>query len=120
MLAPHIPDALAVGVRLDAIIALREGREEDLTEDERFLTEFIRQVRDGRVTDESFERMKQRIGERGVIELSIFIMFLVLTIRLIETTTGATGPTDEEVAQILREYEDGTREIPTEVLIAAG
>jgi hypothetical protein len=120
VLGGHIPDALARGVRLDAIIALREGREQDLTDDEQFLTEYVRQVRDGRVTDESYQRMTDRIGRRGAAEYTIFIMFLVLTIRLIEALTGSTGPSDAEVDQILKEYKDGTRAIPSEPLIGAG
>jgi hypothetical protein len=116
VLGGHIPDALARGVRVHAIIALREGREQDLTEDEQFLTEFVRQVRDGRVTDESYARMTDRIGRRGAAEYTILIMFLVFSIRLVEALTGSTGPTDTEVTQILNEYMDGTRAIPSEAL----
>jgi hypothetical protein len=115
----HLPDALARGVRLEAIIALREGREEDLTDDERFLAEYIRQVTQGRLTDDSYARMVDRIGTRGAVEYTIFIMFLTLTMRLIEATTARVGPTDDEIMQELREYRDGTRPIPSEILIGA-
>jgi hypothetical protein len=120
VLASHIPDALAVGVRLDAIIALREGREDELTADERLITEYIRSVRDGTVTGDLHERMVARLGVRGTTEYAAFIMFLVLTIRLIEATTGATGLSDEEITQLLQGYKDGTTPIPTEILIRAG
>ena len=112
MLGSHLHDAVAVGVRVEAIEALRAGREEELTDDERELTEYIRQVRDGRVTDESFAAMERRLGRRGVVEYTGFIMFLVLTIRLIEAFTGATGPTDEQIDEWIREYKEGTRQAP--------
>lgn len=119
VMGSHLPDALARGVRLEAVIALREGREHDLTDDERFLTDFIRRVTQGRMTDEVFQRMVDRLGQRGAIEYAIFVMFLTLTMRLIETTTGRTGPTDEEVMAELRAYRDGERELPSELLIGA-
>jgi len=115
----HLEDALARGVRLEAIRALREGREQDLTDDERQLTEYIRQVSQGRVTDESFAAMKERLGERGVVEYTAFITFLVLTMRLIQALTGATGPADAEIDQKVRQYASGERPLPTAVHIGA-
>jgi hypothetical protein len=120
VLEPHIPDALAQGVRLDAIIALREGREEELNEDETLLTAYVRAVRDGAVTDELFAQMKDRLGARGIADYTIFIMFLVLTIRLIEAFTGTTGPTDAEIKQLLSDYKDGTKPIPDKPMVGAG
>jgi hypothetical protein len=116
----HLEDALARGVRLEAIRALRAGREQDLTEDERQLTEYIRQVTQGRVTDESLAAMKKRMGQRGVVEYTTFIMFLVLTMRLIQAFTGATGPSDAEINQALEEFATGKRPLPSGVHIGAG
>ena len=110
----HLPDALAVGVRLDAIIALRDGREQDLTPQERQLTEYIRMVRDGCVTNEAWTAMAERMGQRGAVEYTIFIMFLNLTMRLIEAFTGdEPGASPESVDEMLREFKAGTRAIPT-------
>jgi hypothetical protein len=110
----HLPDALAVGVRMEAIMALREGREDDLTADERLLTDYIRMVRDGSVTNEAWQRMAQRMTQRGAVEYTIFIMFLNLTIRLIEAFTGdESGASAEEVDEMLREFQAGTRSLPT-------
>ena len=67
----HIPDALASGVRLEAIEALRSGRDDLLTDDERFLATFIRQVESRTLTDESWERMVKRIGLRGAVEYMV-------------------------------------------------
>jgi hypothetical protein len=110
----HLPDGLAVGVRLDAVIALRDGREEDLTADERQLTDFIRMVRDGKVTNDAWDGMVTRMGQRGAVEYTIFIMFLNMTIRLIEAFTGdESGASAEEVDVMIREFKSGERTIPT-------
>jgi hypothetical protein len=121
VLGVHIPDALVRGVRLDAIRALRGGREDELTDDERLLAVYIRQVVRGEVTDESFAAIEAHFGgTRGAVEYTIFIMFLVLTMRLISALTGRAGASNDEVAAILEEYANGTRPIPTEVLEGAG
>jgi hypothetical protein len=118
----HLPDALGVGVRLDGIIALREGREEDLTDGERQLTEYVRMVRDGKVTNEAWEGMVERMTQRGAVEYTVFIMFLVLTIRLIEGFTGdESGASPEEVERMLAEFKSGERAVPTlEEAVRAG
>ena len=118
----HLPDALAVGVRLEGIIALREGREDDLTEDERLLTRYIRMVRDGTVADDVWQQIVQRMTQRGAVEYTIFIMFLNLTIRLIEAFTGEeSGASAAEVDTMLREFQAGIRAVPTaEQAVRAG
>src|SRR4051794_7973628 len=40
----HVPDGLAAGVRLEAMEALRDGREERLNDDERLLVGHVRRV----------------------------------------------------------------------------
>lgn len=116
----HLEDALVQGVRAEAIKALRTGREEDLTDEERQLTEYIRQVISGTVTDDAYAGIEARMGKRGAVDYTIFIMFLTLTMRLIEAMTGAVGPTDEEIIQELDEYIDGTRPLPTAAHIGSG
>lgn len=111
VLGIHIPDALAVGVRQEAIEALREGREEDLNEDEQFLASYIRRVITGTVTDEAYARLEQRLGERGAAEYTIFVAFLQMTIRLFQAF-GTPEPTDEEIDAMIAEFRAGEREIP--------
>jgi hypothetical protein len=106
----HTPDAIAVGVRLQAIEALRDGREQDLTDDERFLTAYIRQVISGSVTDQSWQRMVDRLGQRGAIEYTYFIAYLQLVIRL-HMAFGAPSPSREEIDEILQGFRDGTRDV---------
>jgi hypothetical protein len=104
----HIPDALATGVRLEAIEALRAGREEDLTEDEAQLTDFIRRVVGGGMDRQAWERMEARMGERGTLEYAIFVLFLQLTMRMFQAV-GMPDPSQAEIEVLLDEFRDGTR-----------
>jgi hypothetical protein len=106
----HIPDALAVGVRIEAIEALRKGREDELTADERELAGYIRDVVNGTVTDESYAAMERRFGTRGAAEYTIFIGFLQMTIRL-HQAFGVPEMSDEEMDEMLRAFREGTREL---------
>lgn len=77
----HIWDAVAVGVRPEAIKALRQGRDEDLTREELQLARYIRQVLHGTVTSSSYLAIEQRLGRRGAVEYTALITFLIMTIR---------------------------------------
>jgi alkylhydroperoxidase family enzyme len=107
----HVPDALATGVRLEAIEAIRAGREDDLTDDERLLARYIRQVVSGTVDDAMFETIENRMGRRGAVEYTIFIAFLQLIMRLYQAF-GLPDPPDEEIDRWLQEFRDGTRQVP--------
>jgi hypothetical protein len=107
----HLPDALATGVRLEAIEALQAGRTEDLTEDEAQLADFIRRVVDGRVDAGAWEAMEARMGERGVLEYTIFILFLQLTMRLMQAV-GMPDPPRSEIEAMIEGFRAGTRATP--------
>lgn len=107
----HIPDGVAAGVRLDAIKALRHGHEEDLTEEEAFLTAFVRGCVNGTMTDELWDRMVERLGLKGTIEYSLFTNYLLMTIRNIQVLTGSE-PSDEEIDALIADLESGARELP--------
>jgi hypothetical protein len=107
----HVPDALAVGVRPEAIRAIREGREEDLTPDERQIAEYARAVVAGAVTDEQYAAMCQRMSPRGALEFTIFIGFLAMTIRLWQAV-GVRNPTDEEIDGLVADLLEGRVDIP--------
>src|SRR5260370_41028245 len=111
VLATHIPDALAAGVRLEAIEALQAGRDEDLTPEEREFATYVRQVADLAVTDEMWDRMERRLGERGVVELTIFIALLNLILTL-QAALNLPEMSDDEVKQVIREFREGKRPIP--------
>jgi hypothetical protein len=109
--AVHLPDAFAVGVRPEAIEALRSGREHELTGDERQIAEHARNVAAGTVTDASAAAMRRRLGERGEIEFTIFCAFLVMTLRLWQAL-GVPDLTEEEVDALFEGLRDGSIEIP--------
>jgi alkylhydroperoxidase family enzyme len=107
----HVPDALAVGVRLEAIDALRAGRDDDLTDDERLLARYIRQVVDGSVDDATFDAIEARLGTRGLVEYTIFVALLQLIMRLYQAF-GLPDPGDEEIDELIRQFREGERELP--------
>lgn len=103
----HIPDALACGVRLEAIEALRAGREDELDENERQIVEYARAVVRGEVTDALFAALSERLGQRGALEFTVFCGFLLCTFRLWQAL-GVTEPSDAEVDALLQAHRDGT------------
>ena len=112
---PGAPLALsavaAPGVRLEAIEALRYGREEELTEDEALLASFIRKVMSGTMDPDTWGRMEGRIGERGAVDYASFILFLFTTMRNIQIITAGKEPSDEEVDQLIADIKSGKREV---------
>jgi hypothetical protein len=71
-------------------------------------------VRDGRLTDAAWQAMVTRMTQRGAVEYTIFIMFLNLTIRLIEAFTGdESAATPAEIQQMIADYQSGARDVGT-------
>jgi hypothetical protein len=109
--AGHTPSAVAAGVRIEAMEAVAEGREGDLTDDERQLIAFIRAVRDGGVTDGMWYGMKERFGtDRGVIDFLSHVLLLVWHHRF-DWALGSAEMTREAWWQMIREFKDGTRNV---------
>ena len=106
----HIPDALAAGVRLEAIKALRSGQEAKLDDEERELVAFIRQVASGTVTDAAWAALESRKGERWMVEYATFTLYLQMTMRL-QLAVGMIDPSDEEVDRLISDLEDGSRPV---------
>jgi hypothetical protein len=112
LLAGHTPAAIAGGIRIEAIRALRDRKEHLLTDDERQVVEFIRAVRDGTVTDAKWLGMKERIGsERGVVEFVYLICLLIFHNKFC-WAVGAPEMTRDAFDRMLTEFEDGTRAVP--------
>jgi alkylhydroperoxidase family enzyme len=107
----HIPDALAVGVRPEALEALLDRREGELSDDERQLVAYARELVDGGVTDESYSALEKRFGERGAVELTVLVGFLLMTIRLWQAL-GVPEPTREEMDALLRDLRSGATSLP--------
>jgi len=99
LLANHTPFAVASGIPFETIRALRDGREEQLSEDERLVVAFIRATRDGTMTDETWFAMVERLGtERGAVELAFFVLVLLVHVRLNQVF--------DEVQILPEEYDD--------------
>ncbi len=96
----HLIDAVKAGVRIEAIEALRDGRDGDLTEDELLLATYIRQVVRGTVEDATYARMERRLGTRGVVEYTGFIMWLTWIMRMMQALDTGTI-SDEEVDRLV-------------------
>ncbi len=109
LMACHGPLAIQAGVRPEALAALSDGREGDLTDDERQQVEFTRAVRDKKVTAEIWKRMVERLGsERGAIEYAFFVL-LVLLNHLLASAMGVPDMTPEELdAMFAGVRSDGT------------
>ncbi len=103
----HLFDAAAVGVRVEAVKALRAGREHELTPEERQLTDYIRSVMAGKVTDEQYRGMEERMGTRGTIELTGFVGHLLMTIRVMQAVGGSEWR-QEHVDELIEGLLDGS------------
>jgi integral membrane sensor domain MASE1 len=102
VLPKHLPAALAAGVRLEAIEALRSGRDASLTADERLLAAFVGQVVDGTVDDVTWGGVEQRLGTRATVEYMVFVTILWTTIRQLNAL-GFAEPVAGEIERILGE-----------------
>jgi hypothetical protein len=107
----HVPDAVAAGVRLEAIEALRFGREEELDEGEQLLARFIRQAVSGTVDDETFASMRELMGDRGVVEYAGFVLWLQWIIRMMQLL-GVDDPADEQIDALITGMRDGSVAVP--------
>jgi hypothetical protein len=102
----HVADAVGAGVRLEAIKALRYGHEDDLNDEERLLARYIRQAVSGTVDDETWDAMVERLGVRGVVEYTGFVLWLQWIIRMMQAL-NTSAPSDEEVDRIIADLEAG-------------
>jgi hypothetical protein len=107
----HVPDAVSAGVRLEAIEAIRYGHEQDLNDDERLLVRYIRAVVNGEVDDELFAAMKDRMGARGVVDYTAFIMWLSWIMRMMQAF-DTPSISDPELDAVIAGLKDGSVEVP--------
>lgn len=108
----HLPAGLNYGIRAEAIQALRAGREEDLTEDERLMTDFIRAVMRGTMNDDIWARFCARSTERGAVEFAVLTMFLQLIARMLLVLRLTPPKSREEIDQLIDDYKSGRQPIP--------
>jgi len=108
----HLGDALGAGVRREAIQALYEGREWDLTDDERLLTAFIRSVLERTMTATLWERMEERLGTVGTVDYAILICGHMLVSTLTRALNFYPNYTRKSIDQLLDAFTSGEAEIP--------
>jgi hypothetical protein len=106
----HLPDALSVGVRVEAVDALRAHRDELLDDEERLIVTYARQVVNGTVTDETFGAIEELLGRRGAVDFTVFIGFMLCTFRCWQAL-GVPDTPREEIDAMLQGYRDGTTEL---------
>jgi hypothetical protein len=102
----HLPDAISVGVRLEAVEAIRAGDESALTEEEALIAGYARAVAAGTVDDEVFAAMEALMGRRGVVDFTVFCGFLLNTFRLWQAL-GVPDTSDAEIEAMLAGYRAG-------------
>jgi hypothetical protein len=107
----HVPDAVAVGVRPEAVEATLAGDDAALTPEELQLVEYARSFARGTVDDAQYAGIRERFGPRGAVEFTILLGFLTMTIRLWQAL-GVREPTEAEIDLLLQRLRDGTLEIP--------
>jgi len=103
----HVADALAVGVRLEAIEALHEGREWDLSPDERLLTEFIRRVERRTMNLETWAAMETRLGESGAVDYAMEICIYWLIATLTRAFNFYPEYSRQQVDKYVQSFKDG-------------
>ncbi|CAN5210019.1 hypothetical protein BH09ACT6_BH09ACT6_05580 [soil metagenome] len=111
----HVLDGIAVGVDPDDVIALHEGRYDDISPDRRELAAYIRAFEHLEVTDEQYESLERRFGERGAVEYTAFVAHLCLTLRLLKVYSehGEGGRlTAEEIVREVKRVKAGEIALP--------
>ena len=119
----HIPDALVVGVRREALEVLRRSShlrpaERDrleasvLTEDERLLAAYTRELIGGDVKDATFDQMVERMGKQALLEFSIHLVYWFGCNRL-HLLFEENIPSDDECLDMLTRFRDGVWRLPS-------
>jgi alkylhydroperoxidase family enzyme len=107
--AGHLPDAIAYGVRPEAVQAICDRDMGPLTPDERLLVEYILGVWNGTVTQDAFAQLTARFGSaRSAVAYTVACGFLIMTFRLMSAFGFGPGPVD---VSLLAPYLNGTATI---------
>jgi hypothetical protein len=112
LLANHLPFAVASGIDMDTIRAIRDGREDELPADDRDAIAFIRATVDGTMTDELWAAMVRQIGsDRGAVELVFQTLLLLFHLRLNQVFDEVQILPDE-LTDLMRQLEAGQYPLP--------
>jgi 4-carboxymuconolactone decarboxylase len=99
--ASHAPAALAAGVSPEAVdVVARRGPLDELSADDALIVGFARQiVADHKVSQEMFDRVRARFGEKGLIELTGLIGYYMLITCVITTVDLQPSPDSASFAR---------------------
>lgn len=115
----HIGHAVEfLGLRPEMPKAVLEGRDDDLTSDERQLVDYIRAYVNGTVTAEMWSGIVERFGSvRGAVEYTLSIGYNLLCGRSMQAfgTPSLSREEIEELVQNLRPGNEESREIGAEM-----
>jgi hypothetical protein len=77
LLVFHTAGGLSANLNIQTVEALRDHRDDLLHPDDKLRVQFVRAVRDGKMSDELWNRMKEKLGsERGVVDLIHFVLLM--------------------------------------------
>ncbi len=107
----HAPDAASVGVRPEAILALVEGRYDDLTAEEREKELCSRAGISGTMTGDRYTSVERLVGVRAAVELACFTAHLIKTIRLMQAF-GIPDVSRSDVTEWVQAIVDGKVPLP--------
>jgi hypothetical protein len=91
-----------LGLRAEMVKALWEGRDDDLLPDERQLVDYIRAYVNGGVTDEMWDALVERLGERGAVEYTLALGYHLMVIRGMQAFGTPAGSREDIEARIER------------------
>lgn len=107
----HAPDAVASGMRPEAILAIVRHRDEDLTETEKVKADFIRAVVNGTMTEELYRPVEGLVGVRAAVEITAFTGHLLKTMRLMQAW-GIPDIAREQLVEWVQAIADGKVPLP--------
>lgn len=108
----HAADAVASGVRAEAILAVVQGRAEDLTTDEALKADFIRRFVHGKIDAELYKSVEELLGgTRAAVEFTGFCGHLLKTVRLMQAW-GVPDITRAQLEEFVQAIVDGRVALP--------
>jgi hypothetical protein len=107
----HAPDAVASGMRADAILSLIRGNEDALEPDEKRKADFIRAVIRGTMTEDLYRSVEDEIGVKATVELTAFTGHLLKTMRLMQAW-GIPDITRQQLDEFVQAIVDGRVDLP--------
>lgn len=107
----QIADAVASGIDPRDILALMEGRIDDLQADDRLIVRFVEATIAGEVSRDIYLPIEARMGRRGAAEFTSMILFTWSIRRLIQAYWSIQGyelPDRSTDFEVIQSFLDGT------------